>query len=84
MDRLLNVALPRIRDFRGVPKDSFDKAGNYTLGLNEQGVFPEIEYDKLTRTQGMDITFVIKNSNSADQSRALLKHFGMPFKTDKD
>lgn len=84
MDRLLNVALPRIRDFRGVPKDSFDKAGNYTLGLNEQGVFPEIEYDKLTRTQGMDITFVIKNSNSVDQSRALLKHFGMPFKTDKD
>ncbi len=84
MDRLLNVALPRIRDFRGVPLDSFDKAGNYTLGLNEQGVFPEIEYDKLTRTQGMDITFVIKNARSIEQARALLKLFGMPFKTDKD
>jgi large subunit ribosomal protein L5 len=79
MDRLLNVALPRIRDFRGVSPDAFDRAGNYTLGLSEQGIFPEIEYDKLTRTQGMDITFVVKNSKSKGQSRELLKLFGMPF-----
>ena len=84
MDRLLNIALPRIRDFRGVPVDSFDKAGNYTMGLNEQGIFPEIEYDKLTRTQGMDITFVIKNVRSKEEGRLILKLFGMPFKTDKD
>jgi len=84
MDRLINVALPRIRDFRGVSPDAFDKAGNYTLGLSEQGIFPEIEYDKLTRTQGMDITFVIKNVKSIDQARGLLKLFGIPFKTDKD
>ncbi|MDD3988454.1 MAG: 50S ribosomal protein L5, partial [Candidatus Omnitrophica bacterium] len=60
------------------------KAGNYTLGLSEQGIFPEIEYDKLTRMQGMDITFVIKNAQTIDQARALLKMFGMPFKTEKD
>jgi large subunit ribosomal protein L5 len=79
MDRLINVALPRIRDFRGVSLDSFDKAGNYTLGLTDQGIFPEIEYDKITRTQGMDITFVIKNAKTIEQSRELLKSFGMPF-----
>ncbi|MDD5130463.1 MAG: 50S ribosomal protein L5 [Candidatus Omnitrophica bacterium] len=79
MDRLLNIALPRIRDFRGVPRDSFDQGNNYTLGLSEQIIFPEIEYDRITRTQGMDITFVIKNAKNADQARALLKHFGMPF-----
>ena len=80
MDRLLNVALPRIRDFRGVSPDSFDKSYNYTLGLSEQIIFPEIEYDKITRTQGMDITFVIKNAKNVQQARALLKYFGMPFK----
>ncbi|MDD5059920.1 MAG: 50S ribosomal protein L5 [Candidatus Omnitrophica bacterium] len=79
MDRLLNIALPRIRDFRGVPDDSFDKGNNYTLGLSEQIIFPEIEYDKITRTQGMDITFVIKNAKNVEQARALLKYFGMPF-----
>ena len=79
MDRLINVALPRIRDFRGVPLDSFDKGGNYTLGLNDQAIFPEIEYDKITRSQGMDITFVIKKAKSAEQARELLKAFGMPF-----
>lgn len=84
MDRLINVAMPRIRDFRGVPPDSFDKAGNYTLGLNEQTIFPEIEYDKITRSQGMDITFVIKNVRNIDQARGLLKLFGMPFKESKD
>jgi len=81
MDRLVNVTMPRIRDFRGVPTDSFDRAGNYTLGLSEQGIFPEIEHDKVPRAQGMDITFVIKNARSADQSKELLRLFGMPFKT---
>ncbi|MDD3345126.1 MAG: 50S ribosomal protein L5 [Candidatus Omnitrophica bacterium] len=80
MDRLFNIALPRIRDFRGVPRTSFDKANNYTLGLSEQIIFPEIEYDKITRTQGMDITFVIKNAVSTDQAIGLLKYLGMPFK----
>lgn len=84
MDRLINVALPRIRDFRGIPLNAFDKAGNYTLGLSEQGIFPEIEFDRLTRTQGMDITFVIKNVKNIDHARGLLKLFGMPFKTLKD
>lgn len=79
MDRLINVAIPRIRDFRGVSADSFDKAFNYTLGLTEQNIFPEIEYDRITRTQGMDITFVIKNSKTKEQAQELLKLFGMPF-----
>lgn len=79
MDRLINIALPRIRDFRGVNPNSFDDAGNYTLGLNEQGIFPEIDYDKLTRSQGMDITFVIKNAKTKEQAKELLKLFGMPF-----
>ena len=82
MDRLINVAMPRIRDFRGVPTDSFDEAGNYTLGLSEQNIFPEIEYDKVTRPQGMDITFVIKNVKSEEQARELLRLFGMPFRSD--
>lgn len=80
MDRLLNVALPRIRDFRGLSTESFDQAGNYSLGLNEQNIFPEIEYDKISRTQGMDITFVIKNAKNKQQAQELLRLFGMPFK----
>lgn len=79
MDRLINIALPRIRDFRGVSPQSFDEAGNYTLGLTEQGIFPEIEYDKIGRPQGMDITFVIKNAKNKEQARELLRLFGMPF-----
>lgn len=79
MDRLINVAIPRIRDFRGVSPDSFDRAGNYTLGITEQSIFPEIEYDKISRTQGMDITFVIKKAKSKEQAKELLKLFGMPF-----
>ncbi|MDD4953312.1 MAG: 50S ribosomal protein L5 [Candidatus Omnitrophica bacterium] len=81
MDRLLNVALPRIRDFRGVSADAFDQQGNYSLGLNEQGIFPELEIDRIGRPQGMDITFCISGSKSKEQSRELLKLFGMPFKT---
>jgi len=77
---LVSIALPRIRDFRGVPTESFDQAGNYTLGLSEQTIFPEIEYDRISRPQGMDIVFVIKNSKSKEQSQELLRLFGMPFK----
>lgn len=79
LDRLVSVALPRIRDFRGVKENSFDQKGNYTLGLQEQGIFPEIEFDKITRAQGMDITFVVKNS-SKEESKELLKLFGIPFR----
>ena len=79
LDRLINIALPRIRDFRGVSANAFDKAGNFTLGLTEQTIFPEIEYDKISRVQGMDINMVIRNSNSKEQSRKLLELFGMPF-----
>lgn len=79
MDRLISIALPRIRDFRGVNPSSFDGHGNYTLGLAEQVVFPEIEADRLQHTQGMDITFVT-TAKSDDQARELLKAFGMPFR----
>lgn len=79
MDRLLNVAIPRIRDFRGVSPKSFDKFGNYTLGLREQTLFPEVNIDKVTRVRGMNVTFVIKNADSIDASRELLRKLGMPF-----
>ncbi len=79
MDRLLNIALPRIRDFRGVSSDAFDKKGNYTLGLTEQSIFPEIDYDKISRAQGMDVTFCIKNARSRQEAAELLRLFGMPF-----
>jgi large subunit ribosomal protein L5 len=79
MDRLISVALPRIRDFRGVNPKSFDGNGNYTMGLSEQVVFPEIDPDKVTFTQGMDITFVTSTTND-DEARELLRAFGMPFR----
>lgn len=79
MDRLINVAIPRIRDFRGVSPESFDEAGNYTLGISDQTIFPEIEYDRISRTQGMDITFVIKNVKSREYAKELLRLFGIPF-----
>lgn len=81
LDRLISVALPRIRDFRGILPNSFDEKGNFTLGLTEQTIFPEVEFDKINRVQGMDITIVIKNSKSKEQSRQLLSLFGMPFKS---
>ena len=84
LDRLISIALPRIRDFRGIPPDAFDEAGNYTLGITEQSIFPEIEYDRVSRMQGMDITLVIKNAKTKEQARELLKLFGMPFKTATD
>ncbi len=83
LDRLLNVSLPRIRDFRGVPEDSFDEGGNYTLGITEQGIFPEIEFDRVSRPQGMDITFVLNNVRSKEQAKELLRLFGMPFKNEE-
>jgi large subunit ribosomal protein L5 len=79
LDRLISIALPRIRDFRGVNPRSFDGHGNYSLGLSEQMVFPEIDPDKVTFTQGMDITFVT-STNSDDEARELLRAFGMPFR----
>ncbi len=79
LDRLISIALPRIRDFRGVNPKSFDGHGNYSLGLAEQLVFPEIDPDKATFTQGMDVTFVTSNSTD-DESRELLRLFGMPFR----
>jgi large subunit ribosomal protein L5 len=79
LDRLISVALPRIRDFRGVNPKSFDGHGNFSLGLAEQMVFPEIDPDKVTFTQGMDVTFVT-STNSDDEARELLRAFGMPFR----
>jgi large subunit ribosomal protein L5 len=79
VDRLISIALPRIRDFRGVNPKSFDGHGNYTLGLTEQSVFPEIDPDKVNFVQGMDVTFVISTNND-DESRELLRGFGMPFR----
>ena len=79
-DRLVNVALPRIRDFRGVPTKSFDGRGNYTLGIKEHIIFPEIDYDKVAQIIGMDITIVTSAKND-EQGFKLLKHMNMPFKT---
>ena len=79
LDRLISVALPRIRDFRGVNPKSFDGHGNYTFGLSEQLVFPEIDPDKVSFTQGMDITLVTTTDND-DEARELLRLFGMPFR----
>ena len=83
LDRLISVALPRIRDFRGLNPDSFDSNGNFSIGITEQGIFPEIDFDKITRVQGMDITIVI-DSRSKKESYELLKLLGIPFKTTKE
>jgi large subunit ribosomal protein L5 len=83
MDRLISIVLPRVRDFRGLNPNSFDKRGNYNLGLSEQLVFPELNPDKYTKSQGMNITFVT-NVDSDDEARELLREFGMPFKTGKE
>ena len=78
LDRLVNLALPRVRDFRGVNPDSFDGRGNYALGIKEQIIFPEIEYDKVDKVRGMDIIFVT-TANTDEEARELLKEFNMPF-----
>lgn len=79
VDRLLNVVLPRVRDFRGVSPKSFDGRGNYTLGLKDQIIFPEIDYAKVDKPRGMNVTLVT-TARSDEQARALLKHLGMPFR----
>ncbi len=79
LDRLINVALPRVRDFRGISADAFDGRGNYTLGLSEQLIFPEINYDEVETVRGMEITIVTTAEND-DQARALLSKVGMPFR----
>lgn len=82
LDRLISLALPRVRDFRGLDPNAFDGHGNYSLGLSEQLVFPELNPDKFTRPQGMNITFVI-STDSNDESRELLRGLGMPFKAEE-
>lgn len=79
LDRLVNVVLPRVRDFEGVPSNSFDGRGNYSVGLRDQLVFPEIDYDKVEKLLGMSITMV-SSAKTDEEGRALLKAFGMPFK----
>ena len=79
LDRLINLALPRIRDFRGISPKSFDGRGNYSLGLREQLIFPEIEYDSIDQIRGMDIS-IITTANTDEEGRALLKEMGMPFR----
>jgi len=83
MDRLISVALPRVRDFKGINDKSFDGRGNYTLGVTEQIIFPEIDIDKVTKITGMDITFVT-TANSDEEAFELLKEMGMPFKNAKN
>ncbi len=78
LDRLLNIALPRVRDFRGVSANAFDGRGNYTLGLRDQLVFPEIEYDKIDKLRGMEVT-IVTTAKTDEQARALLQMLGMPF-----
>jgi len=80
LDRLVSVALPRIRDFRGVSPKAFDGRGNYTLGLKEQLIFPEIKYDSVASIHGMDIT-IVTTAKTNDEGKALLRHLGMPFRT---
>ncbi|MBE9225860.1 50S ribosomal protein L5 [Phormidium sp. LEGE 05292] len=79
LDRLINLALPRIRDFRGISPKSFDGRGNYSLGVREQLIFPEIEYDRIDQIRGMDIS-IITTAKTDEEGRALLKAFGMPFR----
>ena len=82
LDRLISLALPRVRDFRGLNPNAFDGRGNYSLGLSEQLVFPELNPDKFTRPQGMDVT-IVTNVDSNDEARELLRGFGMPFVRDE-
>jgi large subunit ribosomal protein L5 len=79
LDRLMNIALPRVRDFRGVSSDAFDGRGNYTLGLRDQLIFPEIDYDKIDKLRGLEVT-IVTTAKTDDHARALLQLMGMPFK----
>jgi large subunit ribosomal protein L5 len=80
MERLIGMALPRVRDFKGVSSKAFDGAGNYTLGIREQIIFPEINYDKIEKVKGMNVT-IVTTANSDEEGRALLKYLGMPFRS---
>ena len=84
VERLINLILPRVRDFHGVPAKSFDKQGNYSLGFKDQSVFPELSFEETTTLHGLQINFVIKNSSGVEQSKALLSKFGMPFESRKE
>ena len=79
LDKLINIAIPRVRDFRGVPATSFDGRGNYSLGIKEQLIFPEIDYDKIDQVRGMDI-IMVTSAKTDEEARELLRAFGMPFK----
>jgi large subunit ribosomal protein L5 len=79
LEKLINVALPRIRDFRGVSPEAFDGRGNYTLGLREQIIFPEVDYDKIDKLRGLEVT-VVTTSKTDDEARSLLAQMGMPFR----
>ena len=79
LDKLVSIALPRVRDFRGVSKNAFDGHGNYTLGIKEQLIFPEIDYDKVAKVRGMDIV-IVTTANSDKEAYALLEKIGMPFR----
>lgn len=83
LDRLMNIALPRVRDFRGISPDAFDGRGNYTLGLREQLVFPEIEYDKIDKLRGLEVT-IVTTAHTDDEARKMLEFLGMPFRKDGD
>ncbi len=84
LTKLFTIVLPRVRDFQGVPSTSFDKSGNYTLGFSEQIVFPEIDYSKIDKIRGLEITLVIKNSQGAGRSKRLLELLGMPFRKESN
>jgi large subunit ribosomal protein L5 len=79
-DRLVNIALPRVRDFKGIPGKSFDGKGNFSMGLKEQVIFPEINYDKIEKIKGMNIT-IVTTAHTDEEARSLLKYLGMPFKS---
>ncbi len=81
LDRLMNIVLPRVRDFRGISPNAFDGRGNYTLGLREQLIFPEIDYDSIDKVRGMEVT-IVTTAQTDEQARALLKMLGMPFRKD--
>ena len=83
LDRVINIVLPRLRDFHGVPSKSFDKSGNYSIGFKDQTVFPELNFEETSVVHGLQINFVIANSISIDQSKALLAKFGMPFEKER-
>jgi large subunit ribosomal protein L5 len=79
LDRLMSIVLPRVRDFKGVSTKSFDGRGNYTIGLRDQLIFPEIDYSRVDKQKGMNVT-IVTTAKSDDQARSLLKHMGMPFR----